>query len=271
MQTSDLQQRTLERLNENTATPIFYPATDVLAVLNLAQRIYAFLTLCLEAQRPFQVTPGNQWVALQKTFTDMILVLRCEWQSAAATGGGSGIIGDPTFGGGIFNDQTGTVATTPTPKLEPGSLYHFAAQSNGWYGSTGLPKRYHSLGFGLVVFDLQPDNVYTALITYARMPVALVNPTDEPEIPEPDHQSLVDFSTGFLRIREGGQELANEAPALQSFLTAVKKRAAQVRARSLAQRYDHAPPEIEMPDLSRHLKIRPDVLPARKANAWISA
>ena len=94
----------------------------------------------------------------------------------------------------------------------------------------------------LFFFELQADNPRTAILTHARIPVALVKPTDEPEIPEPDHQSLVDFSTGFLRIREGGQELANEAPALQSFLTAVKKRAAQVRARSLAQRHGADPP-----------------------------
>ena len=267
MLTTDLQTRTLERLGENPAAPIFYTDADALAALNLAQRIYAFLTLCLEARRPFQVTPGNQWFALQKSFVDMILVLRCEWQNQA-TSGSDAIIGDPTFGGGIFNDQAVTTPTAATPKLEPGSLYQFAAQNNSWYGATGMPARYQVLGFGLLVFDLQPDSPYTAILTYARMPVALTGAADEqPEIPEPDHQSLVDFSTGFLRIREGGQELVNETPALQSFLSAVKKRAAQVRARSLAQRYDHVPPELEMPDLSRLLKSRPDLIPNRKAAA----
>jgi hypothetical protein len=259
---SSLQIRTLERLNETGG--VFYTAADALAAVNLAQRIFAFLTLCLEVQRQFQLTPGNQWYALQRTFADMILVLRCEWRNQP-TAANDAIIGDPTFGGAMFNDQQVTTATAATPKLQPGTLHQFAAADNGWYGSTGMPARYNSVGFGLLIFDLQPDDQYTALITYARMPVALVNAADVPEIPEPDHNCLIDFAVGFLRIREGGQELQNEAPSLQSFLTAVKKRAAQVRMRSLAQRYDHAPPEIEMPDLSRMLKTRPDLVPNRRS------
>lgn len=260
---SDLQSRTLERLGEDPDARVFYTEDDVLAVLNLGQRIYAFLTLCLEAQRPFQLTPGNQWYALQKTFADMIVVLRCEWQNQATTGNDA-IIGDPLFGGSGFNDQQVTTAIAATPKLQPGALYQFAAHDNGWYGNASMPTRYTVLGFGLLVFDRQPDDQYTALITYARMPVALVDDDDAPEIPEPDHQCLVDFAVGFLRIREGGQELQNETPSMQGFLAAVKARAAQVRARSMGQRYDHAPPEIEMPDLSRLLAARRELVPGRK-------
>jgi len=267
MNAADLKTRTLERLGQDPAAPVFYTAMDALAALNLAQRIFAFLTLCLEVRRQFRLTPGNQWYALQKSFSDLILVLRCEWQNDA-TIGNDAIIGDPQFGGAGFNDQQVTTSTTTTPKLQPGTLAQFAAMDSGWYGRAGRPLRYHAIGFSLLVFDLQPDDQYTALITYARMPVALVKDSDEPEIPDSDHQCLIDFAVAWLRVREGGQELAADAPNLSLFLDAVKRRAAQVRARSLAQRYDHAPPEIEAPDLSRLLRKRPDLIPNRKENAW---
>jgi hypothetical protein len=260
---SDLQTRILERLGEDPAQPVFYTAADALAAINLGQRIYAFLTLSLEVQRPFQLTAGNQTCALQKQFGDMIVVLRCEWRNQSAT---DATVGAANFNIPVFNDQMVNTPPAATPKLQPGALHQFAAQDNGWYGKTGMPARYNAMGFGLLTFDRQPDADYTALVTYARMPVALVNPGDVPEIPEPDHQSLVDFGVGFLRIREGGQELANEAGSLQSFFTACKKRAIQVRMRSLAQRYDHAPSEIEMPDLSRLLKARPDL--TRQGAQW---
>lgn len=269
MTAADIITRTLERLDQNPGAPVFYVASDALAAINLAQRIYAFLTLCLESQRPFQLTPGSQWYALQPQFTDMILILRCEWQNQATTGNDATF--DATaFDGAGFNDQIVTTATTTAPKLQPGALHQFAALNSAWYGTVGMPTRYNVMGFGLLTFDRSPDQQYTALVTCARMPVPLVNLTDSPEIPEPDHNCLVDFAVGFLRIREGGQELQNEAVSMQSFLGAVKRRAVQVRMRSLAQRYDHAPPEIEMPDLSRLLKSRPDLSPNRRSASWVS-
>lgn len=268
MTVSDIRTRSLERLNEDPARPVYYTAADVLATLNLFQRIYAFLTLCLEEQRTFRLTPGDQWYQVQQSFTDMILVLRCEYATDQA--GNDSTVGVPITGLIAPNDESATPATAATPKLQPATLQQMTALSNDWYGAGGQPTRYTSLGFGLLVFDRSPDDAYLPLITYARMPVALVNDTDSPEIPEPDHQCLIDACVGFLRIREGGQELQNEAQNLQSFLAAVKRRAAQVRMRSLAQRYDHAPPEIEMPDLSRLLKIRPDLAPNRKGAAWTS-
>jgi hypothetical protein len=265
---STLITRSLERLNEDPDSPVYYTSADILAALNLAQRLYAFLTLCLEVQRQFPLTPGNQWYQLQQSFTDMIVVLRCEWQSPAVTGTDS-TFGQPTVGDPLFNGQAVTTAAFSTSKLQPGALHQFAALNNAWYGTTGMPERYNVMGFGLLVFDKQPDDEYTAMVTYARMPVALVNNTDSPEIPEPDHQCLVDFAVGFPRIREGGQELQAEAPSLQGFLSAVQKRATQMRMRSLAQRYDRQPPEITMPDLSRLLRARPD-LNAKKEARWTS-
>lgn len=206
MTTADLQTRVLERLGENPAAPVFYPGADALAALNLGQRLYAFLTLSLEVQRQFQLTAGNQWYALQRIFADMILVLRCEWKNVSPDGTDA-IVGDPTFGNAGFNDQQTATAIAATPKLQPGAFHQFAALDNGWYGRAGMPTRYNAMGFGLLTFDRQPDDDYTSLITYARLPVALVNATDVPEIPEPDHQCLVDFAVGFLRVREGGQEL----------------------------------------------------------------
>jgi hypothetical protein len=268
MLTSELQTRTLERLNEDPAAPIFYTAADTLAALNLGLRIFAFLTLCLESKRSFPLTPGNQSYQLQEQFRDMIVALRCEWYNEASTGSDS-TFNVPEFGGTGFNDQAATTSTTTAPKLQPGALHQFAALDNGWYGRAGRPTRYSVVGFGLLTFDRQPDEQWTALITYARMPVSLVEDTDSPEIPEPDHETLIDFAVGFLRIREGGQELQNEAPRLQAFLSAVQKRATQVRMRSLAQRYDHQPPEIKMPDLSRVLRVRPD-LQSKKGASWTS-
>lgn len=267
MTTADLQARVFERLNEDANAPIFYTAADTLAALNLMQRIYAFLTLCLESTRPLQLTPGTQWYTRSQMFSDMIVILRCGIQISGSTGSDA-IINQTLFDGNEFNEEQIALAAAASPKLAPATFDEMASLDNGWIGRSGLPTQYDSSGFGLLVFDRSPDQAYMAFLTYARMPVALVNPTDAPEIPEPDHQALIDGAVGFLRIREGGQELANDAPAFGSFMSAVARRADQVRARSLAQRYDRVPIEIAKFDISRLLNARPDL--KRRNPAWTS-
>lgn len=267
MTVSDLQTRTLERLDEDPAKPVFYTASDTLAAINLMQRIYAFLTLCLETARPVPLTPGLQWYTREQFFTDMIVILRCGLQTAGSTGNNS-TIGLPEFDAVEFSDLQTVLAASLTPKLAPATFDEMAALDSSWVGRAGTPTQYNAAGFGLLVFDKAPDAAYAAYVTYARMPVPLVKGTDAPEIPEPDHQALIDGAVGFLRIREGGQELANDATGIQSFFAAVSRRADQTRTRSLGQRYDRLPPEIGKFDLSRLLRKRPDL--NRKDLAWTS-
>jgi hypothetical protein len=74
----------------------------------------------------------------------------------------------------------------------------------------------------------------------------------------------VDGAVSLLRMKEGGDELAGAMAGLGRYLQVAAKRAAQVRGRSLAQRYDKLPLELERYDFSRLLKIRPDLAPHRK-------
>ena len=57
----ELQERTLKRVGEVSDAGTYYTAEQVRVVLDEAQRIFAFLTLCLEASAPLALTANVGW------------------------------------------------------------------------------------------------------------------------------------------------------------------------------------------------------------------
>jgi hypothetical protein len=139
-----------------------------------------------------------------------------------------------------------------------------------WWNSPGTPSRYIALGADLLGLYQQWTGGGTLNVTYARAPLALVNPTDAPETPEEYHPRLVEYGIYRMRHVEGGQELEKALKYLGGFFEGAKHYAAYVRSRNLGSRYDKVPFELEKLDLSKVLRLRRDLPPARKAAPLVS-
>lgn len=267
MNTADLITRTLTRVGEDPLAPAFYGRAAALGALNLAQRLYCLITLCLEATRPFDLTPGRYWYHALAEWPDWIAPLRVRLELAPTTV-------DAEFDAvkhdeATFDEHAGAAAIAGSKtKLRPCRISELAARDSAWMATLGQPERYTCLGADLLVFYKNPDALYRTLITYARAPIMLVNDDDVPEIPEPDHSALPDGAATLLRLSEGGQELAASMEGFGRFLATAKQRAAAVRMRNMAQRYDKLPMELERVDLSRLLNLRRDLPPFRKEVPW---
>jgi hypothetical protein len=80
------------------------------------------------------------------------------------------------------------------------------------------------------------------LLVVAREPFVISAFLDEPEIPGEQHIHLVDFAIAYLRLKEGGQEMANAMQHLKRFLDAAEKFNKFSAARTQGQVYDKVPP-----------------------------
>ena len=265
---SDIRGRVLSRLEwDGTAAAAKTAAT---AALNEGQRLFAWLTLCLEATRPLTLTPGlNHYWMYAEGWSDWLVPLRVRLANPASPG--STTSWDTVQADlGMPNEQSFPALPANTkPKLRPASAYEMAAENAAWLIDTGTPTMYGSLGWDFVFFNKRPTLVgQQVLITHARSPRPLVGDNDVPEIHDADHEGLIEYGIWRLRCNEGGQELQAANPLLKNFLDNAKQRANEVRARSLAQRYDRQPFELEGFDYSRLLKSRADLPPYRKENRW---
>ena len=256
------------RLGENPASPQWWTLAETAAAINWAQRLFVLLTLCLEDQRALDLTPGtNYYHMLQEPqFADWFAPLRVRLSNTTWSGNNAEFNG-PEPGAPLFNDrpQSNPLPYANSPKLRPSRLADFYALSDTWATDVGPPTRYAHLKADLLVLNksLPVNTTASLLVTFAMIPPKLIDPNDAPQIPEPDHPALVDLATVFCRLKDGGQELAKANALVASFLDCARRRAALVRARSLAQQYDTVPMEIERYDLSRLVKRRADLPPAR--------
>jgi hypothetical protein len=245
MQHSEIRDRLLTRL-EADPTDLLWQAAAT-AAINEGQRLMAFLALPLEATREFVLTPGvSTYRMLAEGWSDWLVPLRVRVSNDTATGATAEFDAQEP-GAAMFNEQAYTGLTvTAAPKLRPATIYQLTALDPAWLNATGAPTRYGVIGADLLFLDKSPVQEGTKLlITYARSPVPLVADGDVPEIPDADHQALIQYGEFRLRANEGGQELASAAGLLKSFLECAKQRADQVRARSAAQGYDVSPAELK--------------------------
>ena len=211
--------RLLQRLDEDSSSPVFYQTQELTAALNAAQRFFCFITLILQKQVSFALT-ANEWqYHMLSSYTDWIAPL-----DVRVSGGG---------------------------KVAPARIEDIAAANPDWRGATGTPTRYAHLGFDFLALDKHPTaSGTTLLITYAHGPAALLLDAGNLEIPEERQPALIDFAIPLLRAKEGGQEFAKTQRYVDRFLEEATETAAFVRARNLSHRYDKLPFELERFDRS---------------------
>lgn len=220
----DLYERLLKRLNEDSATPVFYSISEALWALNAAQRMFVLLTLCLEATGTLDLDAGTAHYRLLSTFSDFLLPLRVR---VAGSGG---------------------------LRVRPSRLAELDALSPTWQAAAGTPERYACVGFDHFSIYKQPVGGTSLDVTYARCPGAIAR-SSTPEIRGEYHPALIDGAIPLLRLQEGGQEFRKSLRYFERFLKAAAKMGNYVRARNLAERYDRVPPDIERMDLSRLVKL----------------
>ena len=237
MQLSQMISLCSQRLNE-AAAPMFYPASEITAALNEADRTFVLLTLGLETTKPWSLPSyaangSSPFFHMLATFSDWIAPLR--------------------------------ISTAPGVKVRPARIEDLTSLDSGWINSPGSPVRYAAVGADLVALYQQPAAAGTTLfVTYARGPAGMVNPADTPEVPAEYHPCYVDYAIYRLRQVEGAQVFESVLPLFGSFLEAVQQYAGYVRARNRGSQYDTVPFEIESFDRSTLLQVRRDLVPLRK-------
>jgi hypothetical protein len=267
---------TFDSIRSRVISRLEWGATDATAkslagaAINEGQRIFCFLTLCLEATRPLILTPGKAFYRMYtEKWDDWLVPLRLNL-SSDTSGGADTQFGNPELGAAMPNQQLTPGLVAPTsPKLRAASLYEMAAASDTFVTDSGTPSMYGCIGWDLLFFNSRPTIVGQKVnTTYARSSVAMVNDGDIPEMHDADHEALIGYGVWRLRANEGGQELQSANSLMKEYLDCAKQRANQVRARALAQRYDRQPFELESIDYSKLLKTRMDLPPYRKENRW---
>lgn len=265
---SDIRGRIFSRLEWSTSDPQAVAAGN--AAINEGQRLLAFLTLSLETTRQFRLTPGVSFYRmLDQGWADWLVPLRVRLSNDTTVGVDNEFDTQEADTAMFDQQQNPSLVTTAAPKLRPSSLYEMAAEDSGFLYTQGTPSEYGCIGWDLLFLNRRPTlQGQTLLITYGRSSSPLVNDGDVPEIHGSDHNALIEYGEWRLRCNEGGQELQSASPALTAFLDIAASRAKQVRARSLAQRYDRQPFELEDLDYSRIIKSRSDLIPYRKEDRW---
>lgn len=214
----ELQTRTLERLGEASAAPVFYTLAMVKNALNHAQQLFAFLTLCLEDTQTFALTQGQVWYTSDPG--GRIVILRAR--------------------------QTGGVKVIASRLADLDSL------NPDWQQETqGPPARYAQTGARLFAVHPPPSAGQSIVLTLAVCPAIMTLDADVPQIPEEYHPCLMDCAVPLLRSAEGGDQFEKELPRFDAFLNAAAKLGNYVRARNLEQRYDVLPVELDKVDRSK--------------------
>ncbi len=218
-----LQTRTIERLDE-AGTPVYWTLAEVKEALNKATRFFALLTLCVERSAAFNLTAATAFYTVSAQLSDFLVPLR--------------------------------VTTSAGVRLLPYTLHQLNLESDTWRATAGTPSKYAQAGYDLLAISGQPAGAGTSLlIRYAASPATLTGNADEPEIPEEQRPCLIDYALYWLRLKEGGQELAKTLPHLGAFLDVAQKHAAFVRAKSKGQLYDNVPFDLQSFDRGRLMKL----------------
>jgi len=197
-----------QRLNE--ITPTHYPASEIDAAINEAQRLFCLLTLALETTASW--TPAVTFTHMLTVFSDWIAPLR--------------------------------IATAAGAKIRPVKLIDLAALDPAWPSASGAIERYNFSGVDLVA--VYPTAGTALSVTYARSPLPLVGDSDEPEIPAQYDPVLIKYAIYRCRQGEGAQELEKVLPYYKAFLDAAEQYAGFVVQRQMDRglRYDTLPFEL---------------------------
>jgi hypothetical protein len=208
-----------ERLDDDGT---YYTTAEVNHALNVGQRLWALLTLCIEHTFAFLGVSGQPFAS------DAPL-------------------------GAIAPIQMSYLDSNEPVRVTSDTLHNFAARSTFWRTETGTPKRYAWSGWDLIAVN--PTISGNFLLTVAREPFAMTPLLDSPDIAGEQQIHLVDFAIAFLRLKEGGQEMANAMEYMKRFLDAAEKYSKFSASRTQGQGYDRVMPV----DLAKYDRGRLDI------------
>lgn len=201
------------RLAEMLDNPfVYYTENEIRHAINVAQRLFCLITLCIERSVSFPLVNGQCFYTIDSVISDWIVPLRI---------GFSGV------------------------RLKTETLQSLDALSGAWRLTPGAPRRYVQDGFNLLGVSPQPASGVNALtVVYAAEPSEMIADSDFPEIPPEQQILLPDAAFYLLRLKEGGAELQAAVKYWQRFLEGAQKYQSFTRARSRAQLYDRVPPDL---------------------------
>ncbi len=208
------------RLSEMLDDPfVYWTENEVRHALNQAQRLWCFLTLCLERTVTFTLTNAQAFYSIDDQVTDFLCPLRVSFSGA---------------------------------RLKSDTLHNLDLRDSTWRARPSNPTRYAQSGFDLLAVTPQTvTGTNTISFTYAAEPAELSLDSDAPEIPPDQQPHLVDIAYYILQLKVGGQELQNAAQYLKRGLAAAEKYASFVRAKSRGQLYDRPPLDLATYDKGR--------------------
>lgn len=215
-----------QRLNEGAQMggPTFYPAAEITAALNEADRLFCLLTLCLEVKASWNVAAATTFFHMLAIFSDWIAPLR--------------------------------ITSAAGAKIRPSTIGELRSLDSQWPLAPGAPIRYVLAGGDLLALYKQPAASGTTLtVQYAGAPTALALSTDTPGSPPEYHPHYVSYAIYRLRQVEGGSAFAAALPLLAEFLDAATELAEFVKARNVGQGYDSVPMELKSYDRSRLVAV----------------
>lgn len=217
----DLVTRVYERLDDNQ---VYYTEAEVLHALDMAQRLFCWLTLCLERIGTFVLTIGTTFYTGSNGVRTQLLDFWVPLRFSLSSNGS---------------------------RISPDTLDNLDKLDSGWQSFSGTPRKYVQMGYDFFAIYPQPTAPLGAHFVYAAEPEQITALASPLNIPADQAPLLVDYALWLLRAKEGGQEFAGTLDGLGRFVAGAKKYAEFVRARSKAQLYDHTPPDLSLFDLSR--------------------
>lgn len=206
---SDLKTRTLKRLGEDPDDPVTFTAAEAGNALNEGQRIFAFITLCLESNVTFTPTRGVAFYRLLLSYSDWLVPVR--------------------------------VVQASGQRVSPATVTELALFDSAWTSNTGAASHYGCQGYDL--FFVRGTGAPVG-ITYARLPATMTGDGDSPEIVDAFHATLIDYAVTRCRLKQGGQEFAKTLPQFKRYWDAMSKCAADTMARAIAAENDRLPFEL---------------------------
>jgi hypothetical protein len=247
---AELQQRTLQRLDESTSSPAAVTVDDVTAALNEGQRLFAAISLCIERTERLELEANTVWYNASEQIADWFLPLRCMQRPI---GNGTSLFDIPTFDSVEF-DEAAANAGTPA-RVRPARLAELDALNPSWQNvRSSTTLRYGLFGFDTLFIYPAPAVAGVSLeITYAAVPREMSIDGEEPDIPVQFQQFLIDFAIATLRLPDGGAQFERSKGRLSKFLDAAQACAELTRARSKTLQYDREPFELKAFDRSRLL------------------
>lgn len=211
----DLIARIYERLDGDEQ--YYYTLAEASHAIDVAQRLFAWITLCIEHRFVFTLTAGEAFPSIRTQIVDFWVPLR--------------------------------VSLASGERLLPVTLDDLDKFNSNWQSTPGVPRYYAQMGFNLMAVYPQPTGTTTLHITYAAEPFNGFLQLSSDVAP-----LIVDGAIWMLRLKEGGPEvLQSTMENLDRFVKGAQRYRTYIAARSKAQLYDSVPHELTDYDLSRFL------------------